>query len=72
MSPIQLQLTAGVVSHECMREGSGGWRMIPGKDPTSARISGTTRNRGKNREQCGLQLVLHIKLEINVLVSETR
>ena len=29
------------VSCWCMREGSGGWRVIPGNDPTSARISGT-------------------------------
>ena len=30
-----------------MREGNGGWRMIPGNDPTSARISGTAEVKGK-------------------------
>ena len=45
LSLVQVQLTAGVVSCGCMREGSGGWRMMPRKDPTSACISGTT---GKN------------------------
>ena len=32
----------------CMREGSGGWRIIPGNDPTSARISGTVEIEEKN------------------------
>ena len=44
----------------CMREGSGGWRIIPGKDPTSARISGTVETEEKKIEV--LQLVLHIRL----------
>ena len=37
----------------CMREGSGGWRMMPGKDPTSARISGTIEVKGKIRSAIG-------------------
>ena len=46
--------------------------MIPGKDPTSARISGTARNRGKKIENnvvCSwFSMNLHIKLEINVIL----
>ena len=33
---VQFDLTAGVDSHECMREGSGGWRVMPGSDQVAS------------------------------------
>ena len=33
---VQFDLTAGVDSHDCMREGSGGWRVMPGSDQVAS------------------------------------
>ena len=50
-----------------MREGSGGWRMIPGKDPTSARISGTGGNKENNVLELIFVLLRSAKVIPNVL-----